>query len=77
MNQENAGKETYFVTKRNEEGEDVKIYSLSYDEEGAFKVFDRAIKEQVKERDLLGEKFHWKVLKLFESESGRQIAQES
>ena len=74
---QNKDEETYYITKENEYGNNETILSLKCDLEDAEKAFLYIIREQVKEKNNFGEGYKWKVLRLFESKTDKQIRQES
>ena len=67
--------EKYYITQTNDDGSITKIYSLDCNKESAYRVFSHAIHEQQREYRLLNNK--WKVLRMFETQTGKMIAQES
>lgn len=72
-----ASEENYYITKANENDEDEKVFSLCCTEEEAYAAFYYACHEQKKEMWASGKGFRWLTLKLFETKTGNQLAQES
>ena len=73
----NKEEETYYITKKNYNGQDEIVLSLKCDLKDAKIAFSYIIKEQQREmrRDRFG--FKWHQVKLFESKTNKKIAQES
>ena len=73
----NKEEETYYITKQNTDGINEVVISLkcSYDE--ALKAFSYVIKEQQREMRKNRNNFKWRVVRLFESKTDKQLRQES
>ena len=71
----NKSEETYYITKDNEDGTAELVYSLKCDKQSAYRIFDHVVREQQKEYRRLHNK--WRRIKMFDSKTGEQIAQES
>jgi hypothetical protein len=69
--------ETYYITKDNVDGTKEVVYSLKCDLEQACIVFGFVVQEQQKEYRSSNFKTPWRVVRLFESKSNKQIRQES
>ena len=69
--------ETYYVTLKNEDGADETVLSLHCSEEEAFQAFAYVVKEQQREFRRAHDRFKWRQVKLFETETGKKLAQES
>lgn len=67
--------ENFYITMDNEDGSRETIYSLKCDLDSAHRVFSYAVKEQQKVYRRLNTK--WRVVRLFDSKTNKQIAQES
>lgn len=67
--------EKYYITKNNADGSVEKVYSLNCGEQTAYRVFCHVIYEQQREQRRLQNK--WRVIRLFDALSGKQIAIES
>ena len=73
----NGDKETFYITKDCEDGTKEVVYRLKCDENDAYQVFDFVICEQQKEFSASNFKIKWRVVRMFNSETGLQICQES
>ena len=71
-----ANKEKFYITRKNPQNEDEVVCRLNCNEKDAFQVFSLFVIEERAEFEKNGQK-HWRQLKMFDSKSGIQIAQES
>ena len=68
--------EKFYITRKNFKNEDEVVCRLKCNKEDAYKVFNLFIIEEKAEFEKNGRK-HWRQLKMFDSKTGMQIAQES
>ena len=68
--------EKFYITRKNFKNEDEVVCRLKCNNEDAYKVFSLFIIEEKAEFEKNNRK-HWRQLKMFDSKSGLQIAQES
>lgn len=71
-----AKNERYYITRKNPKNEDEIVCRLKCNNEEAYKIFSLFVIEEKEEFEKNGRK-HWRQLKMFDSKSGMQIAQES
>ena len=69
--------EAYYITKDRPDGSKEKIYGLKCDQEQAFVVFGFVVREQQKEYRASGCTIPWRIVRLYNSKTGKQICQES
>ena len=74
---EKGDKETFYITKDNVDGTKEVVYRLKCDEDDAYRVFGFVVYEQQKEFRAANFKIKWRVVRMFNSETGLQICQES
>ncbi len=70
-------KQTFHITKDNDDGTKEVVYRLKCDRNQAYTIFCFAITEQQKEYRASGFTIKWRVIRLFDSQTGEQIHQES
>lgn len=70
-------KETFYITKDNADGTKEVVYRLKCGENDAFTVFGFVASEQQKEFIKSNFTIKWRVIRMFNSETGLQVCQES
>ena len=70
-------KETFYITKDNVDGTKEVVYRLKCGENDAFTVFGFVASEQQKEFRKSNFTIKWRVIRMFNSETGLQVCQES
>ena len=71
-----ASKEKFYITRKNPLNEDEVVCRLNCSKKVAFQIFSLFVIEEKAEFEKNGKK-RWRQLKMFDSKSGMQIAQES
>ena len=70
-------KQTFYITKDNDDGTKEIIYRLKCDKDQAYTVFCFVVSEQQKEYRASGFTIKWRVVRMFDFETDEQICQES
>ena len=69
--------ETYYITKDRPDGRKEMVYRLKCDQEQAFVVFDFVVREQQKGYRASGYTIPWRVVRVYDAKTDKQICQES
>ena len=70
-------KQTFYITKDNDDSTKEIIYRLKCDKDQAYTVFCFVVSEQQKEYRASGFTIKWRVVRMFDSQTDEQICQES
>ena len=73
----NKNEETYYITKDRPDGSKERVYGLKCDQEQAFVVFEFVVREQQKGYRSSGYTIPWRVVRMYDAKTDKQICQES